>query len=108
MRIPCTPTIVISLLVVFCASTPCYSDNASTPLGDPVLELPTLRCLGVYWVIRGDENQNARVEFHYRKTGGADWREGPPLFRVERRKTPYIDQGGNPRTSKVQVPDDAW
>jgi len=36
--------------------------NNSSPVGKPVLEEPTLHCLGAYWIIRGDENRNARVE----------------------------------------------
>lgn len=96
------------MLSVGCA-TRAFGVDASVPLGDPVLEPPTLRSLGVYWIIQGDDNQNARVEFDYRKTGTAEWRQGPPLFRVERRNKPYLDEGGKPKEpSKVQVPLDGW
>ncbi|HEX4793221.1 MAG TPA: right-handed parallel beta-helix repeat-containing protein [Humisphaera sp.] len=81
--------------------------DAAAPIGDPVLEPPTLRCLGAYWLIRGDDNQNAQIQFDYRKLGADSWKKGPPLFRVERRTTPYLDQGGKPRPpSVVQIPSD--
>ncbi len=82
--------------------------NASAPIGDPVLDPPTLRCLGVYWLIRGDDNQNARVEFDYRKGSTDAWRQGPPLFRVERRTEPYLDEGGKPKKLQVEAPPDGW
>jgi hypothetical protein len=77
--------------------------SAAVPLGEPVLEPPTLRSLGVYWIIRGDENQNARVEVDYRAGGRGEWRKGPPLFRVER----GAHQPGEYR-SRLDVPADAW
>src|SRR5438034_10176410 len=60
------------------------ASNGAIPMGEPVLEPPTLRSLGVYWIVRGDENRNARVEVAYRAAGRGRWRQGPPLFRVER------------------------
>ncbi len=63
---------------------PAGNDNAAKPLGEPVLEAPTLHSLGAYWIIGGDDNQNARVELDYRKAGAAQWRKAPPLFRVEK------------------------
>ena len=39
--------------------------------------MPTLRCLGVRWLIGGDANRNARVTVHYRgrtsRNGGRAW-----------------------------------
>ncbi len=61
---------------------------------EPVLERPTLHCLGVAWVVRGDANRNARVAVEWRRD--AEWRKGPPLFRVER------------GASKTEVPADGW
>jgi hypothetical protein len=46
------------------------------------LDPPTLHMLGVQMLISGDQNRNAQVGVRYRYTGSADWREGPPLFRV--------------------------
>ena len=88
--------ILAFLICTTAATTVARAGNESLPLGDPVLDPPTLRCLGVYWLIRGDDNQNARVEFDYRRTGADAWRQGPPLFRVERRAEPYLDEEGKP------------
>jgi hypothetical protein len=60
------------------------ADDASTPHGEPILELPTYRSLGVSWIIKGDANRNARIDANYRKAGSPEWRKGPPLFRVEK------------------------
>ena len=42
------------------------------PLADPVLEPATLRSLGVYWVIQGDDNQNDQND-EYDKTHFGLW-----------------------------------
>ena len=80
-----------------------FAENAAAPLGDPVLERPTLRSLGAYWIIRGDDNKNATVRVDYRKTGEAAWRQGPPLFRVAKGA-----HEGKEYESLLKVPDDAW
>jgi hypothetical protein len=54
------------------------------PLGEPQLERPTLRSLWVYWIVQGDDNENASIALAYRKSRDASWRQGSPLFRVER------------------------
>ena len=46
-------------------------------------ELPTLRCLGVRWLIGGDANHNARVAVHYRRQDSQEWKPALDLFRVE-------------------------
>ena len=46
-------------------------------------ELPTLKCLGVRWLVAGDDNHNARVGVKYRKAGARQWRRALDLFRVE-------------------------
>ncbi len=71
-------------------------DDASVPAGEPVLEPSTLHCLGVYWIVRGDANRNAAVAVDVRKAAAAEWRKGPPLFRVEK------------GASRLPVPADAW
>ena len=58
--------------------------DASAPEGEPVLDPPTLHCLGASWTVRGDDDRDARVEVAFRREGAWDWRPGPPLFRVER------------------------
>ena len=80
-----------------------YGADASKPVGDPHPERPTLRSLGVYWIIQGDDNQNAEVRLEYRKEGLSPWRPGAPLFRVERRAH-LAEKFG----SRLEVPDDGW
>ncbi len=58
------------------------AENASKPIR-LIEELPTLKCLGVRWLIAGDDNRNARVELAYRKAGDADWKKALDLFRVD-------------------------
>jgi hypothetical protein len=73
------------------------------PLGEPVLEPPTLRSLGLYWILRGDASRSARVEVQYRKRGTTRWLAGPPLFRVE---SGAHQAGRHP--SGVAAPADCW
>ena len=80
-----------------------YGGNASEPMGEPVLEPPTMHSLGVHWIVCGDDNKNARIDFSYRKMGTSEWRKAPPLWRVE--KGLHKRKDGE---SSVQVPDDAW
>lgn len=68
-------------------------ENASSPVGEPFKEWPTLHCLGVRWKIKGDANQNAIVRVDYRKVGEEKWRQGLPLFRTR----------PNPRQGKVST-----
>jgi hypothetical protein len=77
---------VIALLIALQA--------ASAP-EEPVLDPPTLHCLGAYWIIRGDANRNAKVEVAVRKAGG-EWTKAMPFLRVER------------GASHLKVADDAW
>ena len=87
----------------------CRAENAASPIGDPVLETPTLQCLGAYWLIHGDDNRDAHIEFYYRKEGDADWKRGPDLFRNERMTSDhYLDQGGKPRAPAIKAPADGW
>jgi hypothetical protein len=46
------------------------------------VERPTLKSLGLDWVIEGDDNRNASVALAYRKRGDAQWRRGMPLLRL--------------------------
>lgn len=96
------PVLFIAALVAF-LSRAAFAANDSSPIGEPVLDAPTLHCLGVYWVIRGDDNQNARIDVDYRRPGSDAWRKGMPLFRVE--KGANKDAKGR---SGVDVPGDAW
>jgi hypothetical protein len=85
------------------AASPAPGEKAAQPAGEPVLEPPTLHSLGVYWAVQGDANKNARIALRYRKAGAGEWRDGAPLFRVER----GAHQPGENR-SKVGVPQDGW
>ena len=79
------------------------ASDASVPLGEPQLERPTLRSLGVYWIIQGDDNQNGIINLAYRKSGSAAWQAGGRLWRVERRA--HLMEHGQ---SDLRVPDDGW
>jgi hypothetical protein len=79
------------------------ASDLSRPLGDPQLERPILRSLGVYWIIQGDDNQNAFIALEYRKAGSSSWRTAARLFRVERRAH-LMERSG----SELEVPDDGW
>ena len=61
----------------------CLALQAASAPEEPTLEPSTLHCLGVTWIVRGNANQNARVDVHWR-SGKGEWQPGPPLFRVER------------------------
>ena len=83
---------------------PCVSaGDSSQPAAAPVLDPPTLHCLGVYWIIQGDDNRNARVECRYRRAGGDAWQRGMDLFRVEKGAN-QLEHG----PSLVKVPSNAW
>jgi hypothetical protein len=88
-------------LLLLLVTLPLRAADAAAPLGDPILDPPTLRCLGVYWIVGGDANADATVALDYRPRGSADWRRALPLFRVERGKhvpekyPPSLDLPGN-------------
>ena len=85
--------------------TQACSAKMAVPVGEPVLDPPTLRCLGVYWILRDEEQAAAKVEVAYRKVGTTLWKPGPPLFRSER--GPFKDEGGRPKLLAVALPDGA-
>jgi len=87
-------TIFVLLCPFFaCSQTDKVSGEDVTVSGEFIVESPTLVSLGFEWKISGDENRNARVDVSYRKTGESDWRDGLPLFRLQRESVP----GGPPR-----------
>jgi hypothetical protein len=77
--------------------------DQTRPMVDPQLERPTLHSLGVYWILRGDENRNSSVHLQYRKAGESSWRAGAPLVRVERRAHMMGRFG-----SRFNLPSDGW
>ena len=59
-----------------------WGGNAATA-GKFTEELSTIKCLGVRWLVGGDDNHNARVRVEYRKVGTKEWRRALDLFGVE-------------------------
>lgn len=92
-----------ALLLALLASAVLRAEDASQPLGAPVLEPPTLHSLGVYWIIRGDQNQNAVVTLECREEGVPDAVPCLPLLRVERGAHSAGESG-----STLSLPDGAW
>jgi hypothetical protein len=82
--------------------------NASYVPAEPVLERPTDRSLGAYWIIKGDENRNATVSLAYRANEKGNWIDGPDLFRVA---TGANDKGAaseRHENSYLLVPKGSW
>src|SRR5690242_18523397 len=94
--------VLVSLLAAV-GSSVARGGDASVPIGEAVMERPTLRCLGAYWIIRGDDNRNASIAVDYRKAGEEQWRKAMPLFRVEK-GAHLTEQYG----SALNVPADGW
>ena len=96
-------TVSMSAMLALFASFPAVAENAAMPLGEPVLEAPTLHSLGVYWIVRGDDNRNATIEMECRGKGAKQATRCLPLFRVEKgaHKTP--EHG-----TRLDVPADGW
>ena len=75
-----------------------FGGDAVVP-GRVLEEAPTVRCLGMRWLIQGDDNGNAQVRVWFRREGQQSWREGLPLFRVDpegiayERKVPHMFAG---------------
>lgn len=66
------------------------------PQDDPVMDRPTLHSLGMYWMIKGDDNRDGKVEVEYRKAGATTWQAGYPLFRVETEGQRKADKNAKP------------
>ena len=80
------PRIALAALLAAFASLALPSSagaaDGATP-GALTQEVPTFHCLGVRWVIEGDDNKNASIRLGYRKKGANDWKRALDLFRVE-------------------------
>src|SRR5271157_909412 len=100
MRVPLLCALNCALLTGGMTTT---ASNLSRPLGESQLERLTLRSLGVYWIIQGDDNQNGFIGLEYRKLGSSPWRTGARLCRVER-WAHLMERIG----SELEVPDDGW
>ena len=100
--------VALALLAAACGQ--CMA-NSSAAVGKPVMEEPTLRSLGVYWIVRGDENRNARVEADNLRAGLGEWRRGPNLFRVAKGDTTQAHRqrpGQRAREAELDPPSDCW
>src|SRR4051794_11652200 len=75
-----TLPLALTWAALVCGAPAAAADVASVPVAAPVLEVPTLHCLGAYWIVRGDDNRNARVAVACRRAGTDAWVEAQPLF----------------------------
>jgi hypothetical protein len=92
-----------AILAIAWLTVTARAENVAKPAGEPVLDPPTLHCLGAYWVISGDDNKNATIAVEYRKPGDTEWKKGQPLFRVEKGAHKAEKHG-----TKLDVPADGW
>jgi hypothetical protein len=75
----CRALVLFSVLAL---ETGAAAENKARP-GEFVIDPPTLINLGFEWMIKGDDNRDAKVEVSYRKQGDTVWKEGLPLFRLQ-------------------------
>lgn len=75
--------LVLAAAAVFATQSSATRADDAARAGQLIEEMPTLECLGVRWLIAGDDNANARVTVAYRQKGAGRWRRGADLFRVE-------------------------
>ncbi len=74
-------TTAFFLLSGFSLSSFVPAENATIP-GEITTPYPTITCLAAEWMIRGDENNNARVDVQYRASGDSGWLQAMPLVRI--------------------------
>lgn len=80
--------LAFSFLLPFSCLVPSDSPGGDAALAGPfTMDPPTFVCLGAKWIVRDDDNSNARIEVEYRKAGGK-WVRGPDMFRVESAAVP--------------------
>src|ERR1700744_299370 len=60
--------------------------------GELVIDPPTLINLGFEWVIKGDDNRNARVDVAYRRKGDTEWKTAMSLLRLQHERV-YQGEG---------------
>jgi hypothetical protein len=77
-----TTLVILAMVTLSSLAASGASSNKAVP-DRLIVEEPTFCCLGVEWFIKGDDNRNAIVEFHYRKAGDKTWREAMPLWQVD-------------------------
>ncbi len=72
---------ILALVIVLSLLSPDRIENATYP-GKISTPYPTLTCLAVEWLIKGDDNANGMVKVDYRTAGEKEWRQAMPLVRV--------------------------
>lgn len=75
------PILLIVVLLPLLSGTPARAGDA-TVAGEVQTPFPTITNLAVEWLIEGDDNENGRVEVHYRADGDTDWQRAMDLWRV--------------------------
>ena len=111
-RVLCWASALIGAVAAILVSGEIFGNDRSEPLGDPVLDPPTCESLGVYWIVRGDDNRSARIDLAVRRADGNGqagkdgWQECLPLLRVE--KGAHLHAGKVANDSSVKVPEDGW
>jgi len=103
--------LILAIVFFIFAASVLRAENASAPMGEPVLEPATLHCLGAYWIVKGDDNKNAVIEMSFRKAGAAEWTKSLPMFRVEKGapEGALVSASDNKgRKTLLQIPRDAW
>lgn len=74
--------LVVVVMAIAAGGACAVEPNASKP-GEIPEDLASLHCIGLRWLVKGDENRNAVVTVQYRKKGKAKWRAAMPLHHVE-------------------------
>jgi len=72
---------VLFLMLGFSLLSLGWSEKATIP-GEISTPYPTLTCLAVEWLIKGDDNENGKVEVSYRVAGDEKWLPAMPLVRI--------------------------
>jgi len=85
--------IMLTLFACLFAATAAHAAPVNTvKAGELVIDPPTLINLGFEWVIKGDDNRNARVDVAYRKKGDTAWKSAMPLLRLQHERV-YQGEG---------------
>jgi hypothetical protein len=80
-------TLLTVAAMVMLAAMPVARAADATVAGDPIIEPPTLICLGFEWPIQGDDNRNASATIEYRRKGESAWKRGLDLLRLQGEET---------------------
>ena len=85
--------IMLTLFACLFAATAAHAAPINmVKAGELVIDPPTLINLGFEWVIKGDDNRNARVDVAYRKKGDTAWKSAMPLLRLQHERV-YQGEG---------------